>query len=280
MKHENNTIIRKLLLLFVLASIPLCIHAQKVINTESFNDADTVVVGRMGVPLGKIVEIEAIVVSGDSLRLKGYAGKYLLKVISVGTNGLLNMPVYEFEGGAGMFTSDSAGRGFTLLVYETGSFSGMPQGMPNDYPLIQSRGFGFSPCLQVVRVLKEWTVTEERAKELQEKEKRNAEMERAFQIMNSADVVVEYESPSRIFLRPHGGKNSACVAHDQMSTTIAGATDKREMAVVIMGKPMRMHSDETFRKEVDEIERLIKAQGFKRVVFMLASAFGMPIYRE
>lgn len=301
-------------------------QTQKIINTESFSDADTVVVGRMGVPLGKVVEIEAIVVSGDSLKMKGYAGAYLLKVISVKTDTLMGkpwnkgtitlekMPLYEFsmhpfaDGNVklasdsfalykikkgkdtGTLTSDEVrelekdyvGRKFTLLAYETGAFGGIPKEMPEDFLSWQDTGFGFRSHLLVMRVLKEWPVSEERerAKEMQGVEKQNAETNRAFQMEASADVEVYYESPDRISLSLPGGKDSAFITHDRLGAAIAGATDKREMAVVIMGPPMRMHSDETFRKEVDEIERIIKAQGFKRVVFMLASAFGMPIYRE
>ena len=310
-----------------LAFATVCVHAQtaielrqmrdgkKIIDADSFNCEDTVVVGRMGVPLGKVVQIEAIVVSGDSTRMKAHAGKYLLKVLSVGTDvHLANMPVYEFSGGGEKLAPDSfslykmkkgkstgtltgdevrelekdyVGRGFTLLVYESGKFWGMPQGMPrdpNEDPDVingpSMPGFGF-PYLQVVRVLKEWTVSEERAKWIQEQEKENAEFERVTRMMDSADIVVDYEWPDRIRFRPRNGKKySDHITHAQMGTTIAGATDKREMAVVIMSPPMRMHSDEIFRMKVDEIERIIKAQGFKRVVFLLASAFGMPVYRE
>jgi hypothetical protein len=38
--------------------------------------------------------------------------------------------------------------------------------------------------------------------------------------------------------------------------------------------------DSRLREKVDEIEAVVKAQGFKRVVLQLASAGGRPIYRE
>ena len=291
------------------------VAGKKIIDTSSFNK-DVVVSGEMGVALGRVVEIESIVVAGRSLGTKEHDGKYLLKVLSVGNNiHLMNMPLYEFvmhQARDGRMAPDSlslykmkngkdaevltadelrelekdyVGKGFTLLAYETGCFEGVPKDLPSDFPLSQDAAFGFRSHLVIVRVLKEWTLSKERAKGLQEMEKQVSERNRAEQFARSANVVVDYENyPDRIHLGTYS--NYKCLGtvkttHGQIGAAIAKFTDKREMAVVILDIPMRMHANEKLRAEVDEIEQIIKAQGFKRVIFLLNStAFGLLFYRE
>lgn len=96
-----------------------------------------------------------------------------------------------------------------------------------------------------------------------------------------ADVVIDYEWLDRIRLSTPGQTALISATDDTLAAAIAGATPKRELAVVIIGKPVRYAFQEPrLREKVDAIEAVVKAQGFTRVVFQLASATGRPIYRE
>ena len=54
---------------------------------------------------------------------------------------------------------------------------------------------------------------------------------------------------------------------------------KRELAVVIIGKPVRHEFPEPrLRAKVESMELILRAQGFARVVFQLATATGRSIY--
>ena len=112
-------------------------------------------------------------------------------------------------------------------------------------------------------------------------EQMQAETERAFELERRADVVIDYQGSGDIRLWIPG--QTACIrATDQtLAPAIASATSKRELAVVIIGKPVRYAFPEPqLRVKADAIEAIVKAQGFTRVVFQLASATGRPIYRE
>lgn len=138
------------------------------------------VVGNLGVPLGTAVEIEAQVVSGRSLRRKGYESLYLLKVLNVDGEDLNASPLmrfsspgfagvelanhafalYELKHGAKAKSLDSAqiaelekgyvGRTVRLVVYEVGSFHGIPDQLPKDVPVWADFGFHFSTSLTVL----------------------------------------------------------------------------------------------------------------------------------
>jgi hypothetical protein len=172
------------------------------------------------------------------------------------------------------------GRGFTLLAYETGGFSGIPDGLPADYPLWQDTGFGFTSHLMVVRVIDEWEPSQEMLNAIKKNEQEYTETERAFAMEREADVVINYELPKDIRIRTAGRQLAIMTTHNELGAAIAGATDKREFVVIIMGKRVRLLSGARFRSEVDEIEKILRAQGFKRMVFQLAAAMGRPIYRE
>ena len=54
--------------------------------------------GYLGLPLGTVCKIEAIVIDGDALRIKSTVGKYLLKVHSVDGKPLAKQPTMRFGG--------------------------------------------------------------------------------------------------------------------------------------------------------------------------------------
>ncbi len=155
------------------------IPIESPITLEEINRRN--VVGRLGVPLGTAVEIEAEVVSGSSLHLKGYDSHYLLKVThvngkEVGTPSLFGFSVpafaavklanhtfalYEMKYGTKAMSLDSSqvaeleqgyvGRSVQLLAYEVGGFSGIPRELPKDAPVWADTGFHFSTSLTVLK---------------------------------------------------------------------------------------------------------------------------------
>jgi len=138
------------------------------------------VVGNLGLPLGTAVEIEAEVVSGRSLRRKGYDSLYLLKVLNVDGKDLNASPLmrfslpgfvdvelrnhtfalYEMKRGTKAKSLNSTqiaelekgyvGKKVRLVVYEVGSFHGIPDQLPKDVPVWADFGFHFSTSLTVL----------------------------------------------------------------------------------------------------------------------------------
>lgn len=138
------------------------------------------VVGSLGLPLGTAVEIEAEVVSGRSMRRKGYDSLYLLKVLSVDGKELSTSPLMQFSspGFAGVELANHTfalyelkhgtkakslnstqiaelekgyvGKEVRLVVYEVGSFHGIPDQLPEDVPAWADFGFHFSTSLTVL----------------------------------------------------------------------------------------------------------------------------------
>ena len=138
------------------------------------------VVGNLGLPLGTAVEIDAEVVSGSSLRRKGFDSLYLLKVTHVDGKDLNTHPLmqfsapgfasvelanhtfalYEMKHGAKAKSLDSSqiaelekgyvGKKVRLVVYEVGSFRGIPNQLPKDVPVWADFGFHFSTSLTVL----------------------------------------------------------------------------------------------------------------------------------
>lgn len=141
------------------------------------------VVGSLGLALGTVVKIEAEVVSGRSLRRKGFDSLYLLKVTRVdgkelhsnplmqfsatggGTLELANntFALYEMKHGTKAKSLDSSqiaelekgyvGRKVRLVVNEIGSFHGLPKKLPKEVPNWADFGFHFSTSLIVLNEL-------------------------------------------------------------------------------------------------------------------------------
>jgi hypothetical protein len=163
---------------------PVRVLAQKAVDYRALGK-DVAIIGQLGVPLGTIVQIDATVVAGRSLGWKDLASEYLLKVSRVGSGSISNLPTCEFRthswGGVKLAPevfslyelkkgektgslSDSqitdlergyVGQAYRLLVYEEGVYSGIPAGLPKDYPIWQDRAFGFRTHLIVLRIVKE-----------------------------------------------------------------------------------------------------------------------------
>lgn len=141
------------------------------------------VVGSLGPPLGTVVEIDAEVVSGRSLRRKGFDSLYLLKVTRVDGKELHSHPLmqfstagsgtrelaehtfalFEMKHGTKVKSLDSSqiaelekgyvGRKVRLVVNEVGSFHGIPKKLPKEVAIWADFGFHFSTSLIVLNKL-------------------------------------------------------------------------------------------------------------------------------
>lgn len=151
----------------------------KSISAESLNTIS--VIGKIGVPLGTVATVKATVVDGDSLQMKYYQGKYILKITEVNGVKLASEPVIEFSLARAVdvklannnfelyemktgekakslsekqrenLKKDYVGSTILLQVYELGYYSGIPSKMPKEVEIWQDTGFRFSTYLRVLR---------------------------------------------------------------------------------------------------------------------------------
>lgn len=168
---------------FLVIAFIMIAHAdekiQNSISSQSLNT--TPVIGKVGIPLGKVATVLATVVDGDSLRTKSHEGSYLLRIVEVNGTKLDSKPIIEFALAPGSdvklangdfalyelkngekaesLTSEQieklkkgyVGKSFLLQVYELGYFSGIPQNMPKEVRAWQDSGFGFRTYLRILR---------------------------------------------------------------------------------------------------------------------------------
>lgn len=88
---------------------------------------------KLGHPFGTIVNLEAKVIDGNNLPLKGTQGRYLLQVKAVNKTKLDTLVTMFFEDESCNLTADSIQSSFlnkniNLIGYETGKFRGIPNG--------------------------------------------------------------------------------------------------------------------------------------------------------
>lgn len=135
------------------------------------------VIGDLGVPLGKVVEIEATIIGGNQFNTKGTHDRFLLQVNKVNGDELKANPIMDFGSRFGVdLPSDIwslaelktgkkvgevtrkeaeqlekayVGKKVKLVAYETGSFSGIPK-LPKGIESWQDHGFGFSNSLAIL----------------------------------------------------------------------------------------------------------------------------------
>ena len=178
---KNYTTLASAILLYVVGlSVALGDENDpKSITAESLNTIP--VIGKLGVPLGQVTKIKAIVVDGDSLRTKGDAGSYLLKITEVNGIKLDSEPIVDFSLAPGVdvnlannnfalhelitgeearsltgeqiakLKKDYVGKSILLQVYEMGGFTGIPNKMPKEVETWQDYGFHFRTYLRVLR---------------------------------------------------------------------------------------------------------------------------------
>jgi hypothetical protein len=129
------------------------------IPVSDFNERYEII-GRLGLPLGTVTPVIAEVVRGYDLREKQYQGHYLLAIHHVGAQALPGRLVMDFEDRTYEVPRDQfaryeqlhgekahqlerndipaldagyVGRNVNLIVYETGSFRGIPPNLPDDW---------------------------------------------------------------------------------------------------------------------------------------------------
>jgi hypothetical protein len=102
----------------------------------------------------------------------------------------------------------------------------------------------------------------------------------AFELERRADRVIDYERPDSNRLWTPGQTARITATDRALATAIASVTPpKRELAVVIIGKPVRHEFPEPrLRAKVESMELILIEQGFARAVFQLATATGRSIY--
>jgi hypothetical protein len=165
------------------APAPTTAGAPKTVDMATISVADLnsrPVVGELGVPLGTVVEVEATVVAGRELRVKGLSSLYLLEVTHVNGRSLTepqmmefavppwisaslandNLDLHEMKTGqkAGSLDGDAieelergyVGKRVRVAVYEVGRFTGIPRNLPDDVPVWADVGFWFRSSLIVV----------------------------------------------------------------------------------------------------------------------------------
>ena len=163
---------------------PIChadINKVQGVSVKSLQTTD--VIGKIGVPLGQVAQITAVIVDGDTFKTKGDSGRFLLKITQVNSKPLgkpvvMNfgsMPfhdvnlanndfkLYELKHGQKPKSLDTeqvtelkkgyVGRIVKLMVYETGEFTGIPKNLPEDVLIWQDTSFGFSSYLYVIKML-------------------------------------------------------------------------------------------------------------------------------
>jgi len=120
------------------------VGAGRAITVADLNERG--VVGRLGVPLGTVVQITATLIDGRELHDKEHQSDRLLKVTRVDGQDLREAQILEFRPHptANVSLEDVAtGSSRRLLVYESGGFSGIPQKLPEEVSAWQDHSFSF-----------------------------------------------------------------------------------------------------------------------------------------
>lgn len=125
-------------------------NARPTITLQQLRSSN--VMGDLGLPLGRILNIEGKVLPDDSRRSKRDLGKTLLRVEKAGGKTLLKPVVMELRGHERK--TFKPGDGFHLLGYETGAFIGAPEGLFDHVPAFTTIGYSFVTWFQLVKVLK------------------------------------------------------------------------------------------------------------------------------
>jgi hypothetical protein len=112
------------------------------------------VIGSLGIPLGKIVLIEGVIVNDEYRRRKGDGGKTLLKVEKLEGKDPAGEVIIPLDAQV-LITLKKAepGHRFRYRGYETGAFTGIPEEAFRYIPRATSQGFHFETFFQVISEL-------------------------------------------------------------------------------------------------------------------------------
>ncbi len=172
---------RHLLSILLIFSFGHIAKSQKQPGLSSKSDTSIITIKtKLNIPFGTIATLQVEVYDGDSLQMKGYEGTYLFKVNSVNGKAINDSLLLTFTDETDELPNDDfslykltygnteksltstqvdkmkkkyVGKMFTLMAYETGHFTGMPNDYFN-YRLIRAdRSFHFEHYLVVVSIL-------------------------------------------------------------------------------------------------------------------------------
>lgn len=171
--------LRSFLFIVLLSGAAGCGAQEQVIRVKDLQGRDRVM-GRLGKPLGTVVEIVGTVIDGQSLRDKVHQSSFLLRVEEVAGRRLLLSQLMDFRSSGRVLPRDDlelyeqkhgqranslsqqdleplkrdyVGQRVRVLGYETGEFSGIPWNWPKDLPSFQATGFGFGGYLVLLKKL-------------------------------------------------------------------------------------------------------------------------------
>lgn len=188
-RNKMNTT-AKYLLVFCLFFSNLCSCGKKKATIESMSMKEKIitlsdlknkhVVGELGLPLGSIAVIRATICDGDLMNDKIHDGEYLLRITHVNDEIITASPILEFSlrhaGKINLATNsfdlffmnngytveelnasqiaklknEYVDKEVTLVCYETGEFTGMPEDIPDDVLPWQEAGFRFKSKLEIL----------------------------------------------------------------------------------------------------------------------------------
>lgn len=167
-----------LLILFSTAIFSACFPKKE--RKDRLLQQHALVKERLNYPFGTILKMDVEIFDGDELHLKGREGKYLFKIIRV-EDSILNDPLLiPFEDETGLFPTDDfelyehlndkttgsissdeaakmklhyAGKRFRIAAYESGKFTGLPDGYNEYLDERTGKNFHFENYLIVISKL-------------------------------------------------------------------------------------------------------------------------------
>jgi hypothetical protein len=105
------------------------------------------VIGLLGHPLGTIVTIEGVVADDSYRIMRADLGHTLLRVQTVGGKKLLKEQVFHFGNAPAEIEKPKVGSKFKYIGYETGGFTGTPQGTFDYVRPFATTGYYFTTAL-------------------------------------------------------------------------------------------------------------------------------------
>lgn len=110
--------------------------------------------GLLGSPLGTVVTVEGIAAGDDYRRMREDMGCTLLRIERINGKPLAKEIVFRFHSHElARIAAPAVGARFKFVGYETGGFSGIPEGAFEYIPRVATTGFGFSTTFLVLKSL-------------------------------------------------------------------------------------------------------------------------------
>lgn len=106
------------------------------------------VVGRLGLRLGQVFQMEGEIVSGDETGAKADQGILLLKITSVAGKSQDRQLLFPFSPPAG--ARIGVGTKLKFQGYETGGFTGLPKNPPPESPSVAGPAFHFESRIVIL----------------------------------------------------------------------------------------------------------------------------------